>query len=99
MRRVKRILTNQNRSGKFYPHSLLTITLQMTATYGEAEKFASIWCDSDPNTLPSVQAEVVALKEIFEVENNDDMVWMVELLSNKHVAENIDRLLYNVVKR
>jgi len=90
MRRVKRTLSNQKYLDKFYPHSFLTLTLQMSVAYNEAEKFARAWCDS------SELNEVVAIKEIFEVDNKDDATWMAELLSNKHVAENIDRLIYIV---
>jgi hypothetical protein len=98
-RRTKRILANQNYVDKFYPHSVLTINLQLSAAYeAELEKFARIWCVFGSKLLFN---EVLAMKEIFEVENKDDAVWMAELLSNKYVAENIDRLVYllSVVKR
>jgi hypothetical protein len=97
MRRAKRVLVNENYLDKFYPHSILTLTIQMHIAFNETEKFAK-WCDSDLNSLLRA---VIAIREIFEVENNDDITWMAELLSNKHVTENIDRLLYIVatVKR
>jgi hypothetical protein len=99
MRRAKRILANtsQNHGDKFYSHSLLTITLQMVVAYDEARKFARTWCDdSNPNLLVD---QVVALKEIFEAEDEDDMVWMMERLTNKYANENIDGLLYIATKR
>ena len=96
-RRAKRILADQGYLDRFYPHSMLTLTIQMAVAYNETEKFARIWCGSDSNIV----GEVVAVKEIFEAENKDDMTWMAELIANKHVAENIDRLAYIVftVKR
>ena len=97
-RRAKRILANQNYLDKFYPHSILTFYLQLAVAYEhEIGKFAKTWCNSDS----SIINEVVAIKEIFEIENKDDVAWMMELLSNKHTIENIDRLIYllSVVKR
>ncbi len=96
-RRAKRALANQNYSTvKFYPHSVLTLFLQLTTAYDEVEKFAMVWCNSE-----NLTSEVEAIKKIFETENKDDMVWMTELLSNKYTSENIDRLIYIVstVKR
>ena len=95
MRRAKRIMASQN-YGKFYPHSILTIVLQMHVAFNETEKFAKVWCSSG---FPG--NEIKAVKEIFEVENKDDAVWTAELLSNKYVAENVDRLIYivSIVKR
>ncbi len=89
-RRVKRLLNDQNYLDKFYPHSVLTIAMQMIVAYGEAEKYARIWCDAEPN----IANEVNAVKEIFETENKEDAVWMTELMANKYVAENVDRLIY-----
>jgi hypothetical protein len=92
-RRVKRILANQNYLDKFYSHSILTFWLQLNVAYkDEIDKFVRIWCDSDSNLV----SEVVAMKEIFEIENKDDATWMIERLSNKYIAENIDRLIYLV---
>jgi hypothetical protein len=91
-RRVKRILHSQNYIDKFYPHSFLTINLQLSTVYkAEIDKFTKVWCDGS-----NLINEVEALKEIFETENKNDMVWIAELLSNKHVAENVDRLTYVV---
>jgi hypothetical protein len=96
MRSVKRTLTNQKYLDKFHPHSFLTLSLQLSVAYNEVEKFARVWCNSNP-----LLSEVSAIKEIFEVENRDDIVWMMELLANKYANENIDRLLYllSTVKR
>jgi hypothetical protein len=96
-RRAKRILANQGYLDRFYPHSMLTLAIQMVVAYNETEKFTKIWCGSDSNVVE----EITAVKEIFEVENKDDMTWMVELIANKYTAENIDRLAYIVftVKR
>jgi len=90
-RRTKKLLAVQNYLDKFYPHSILTIAIQMAVAYGEVEKSARIWCNSDLSV-----SEVNAIKEIFEIENKDDATWMVELMANKHVAENVDRLVYIV---
>ncbi len=95
-RRVKRVLSRQNYLDKFYPHSVLTLFLQLGIAYeAEIEKFARVWCNPDLDLLVN---EVTAIKEMFEVENNDNMTWMTELLSNKYAveSENIDRLIYVV---
>jgi hypothetical protein len=90
-RRVKRALANQGYLDKYYPHSTLTFYLQVSVAYDfEIDKFARIWCDSD------LKPEIIALKEIFETENKDDATWRTEILTNKYVAENIDRLIYLV---
>jgi hypothetical protein len=98
-RNVKRILANQNyHDVKFYPRSILTFHLQLSVAYKfEIDKFARMWCNSDSNLF----SEIVAVKEVFEVEDKDDIVWMAELLSNGYAAENIDRLIYlvSIVKR
>ncbi len=97
-RKVKRALANQGYLDRYYPHSVLTFYLQISVAYDfEIGKFARIWCDFEPNPV----TEIVAVKEIFEVENKDDIVWMAELLLNGHIAENIDRLIYllSTVKR
>jgi len=92
-RRVKRTLANQGYLDKFYPHSVLTFNLQLGVAYErEIDKFARTWCNSNLNIIN----EVVALKEIFEAENKDDIVWMMELLSNKYANENVDRLIYSL---
>jgi hypothetical protein len=92
-RMVKRALANQKYLDRFYPHSVLTIYLQLGVAFEfEIDKFTRIWCNSDS----SVVNEIVAIKEIFEVENKDDMTWMIELISNKRINENIDRLIYIV---
>ncbi len=98
MRRAKRILASQNNSDKFYSHSILTVVLQTAVAYNEIEKFTRTWCNSNSNLLIS---EIVAVKELFEIENKDDTTWMTELISNKYIAENVDRLIYLVttVKR
>jgi hypothetical protein len=90
-RRAKKILIAQNYLDKFYPHSILTIVIQMAIAYGEVEKFSRMWCNSNLSVN-----EMNATKEIFEIENKDDMTWMAELLLNKHAVENIDRLAYIV---
>jgi hypothetical protein len=91
-RRAKRALTNLDR---FYPHSILTFYLQLSVAYKyEIDKFARMWCDSGSNLANDLVNEIVAVKEIFEVENKDDIVWFVELLSNGYTNENIDRLIY-----
>ncbi len=92
MRRAKRILVSQNYSDKFYSHSILTVVIQMAVAFNEAEKFARTWCNSSSN----LASEIVAVKEIFEIENKDDATWMTELISNKYINENIDRLIYLV---
>lgn len=89
-RRVKRVLANQNYLDKFYPHSLLTIFVQMAIACDEAKKFAMVWCNSDSILVN----EIVAIKEIFETENKDDATWMAELLTNKYAVESVDRLIY-----
>jgi hypothetical protein len=95
MRKVKRILVNQNYHDKFYPHSMLTLTIQMVIAYNEVEKFAKTWCDGVTD-VEILKAEVTAVKEIFEAENKDDAVWRIELMTNKHTNENVDRLIYLV---
>jgi hypothetical protein len=91
-RRIKRVLANQNYVDKFYPHSILTFYLQLATAYKfEIDKFARTWCDSG---LPNLFSEIVVIKEIFEVENKDNIVWVMELLSNGHAIENLDRLMY-----
>jgi hypothetical protein len=97
-RRVKRALNEQKYLDKFYPHSILTFYLQLAVAYKfEIDKFARTWCDSGSRLVN----EIATIKDIFETENKDDMVWITELLSNGHVAENVDRLVYllSVVKR
>jgi hypothetical protein len=83
--RMKRALVNQNRhTGKLYPHGLITVRLQLaTAFEYEVAKFARMWCTDDPVALVR---EVRAVKEIFEVENQDEMVSMIELLANKYAV-------------
>jgi hypothetical protein len=93
-RRVKRILINQNyHSAKFYPHSILTVNLELSVAYErEVARFAETWCTNENNG--NLVEEIKALKEIFETENGDDAVWYAELLSNKYANENVDRLIY-----
>jgi hypothetical protein len=90
--KAKRVLANNNNNnhvGKFYSHTTLTIHLQLAVAYEhEIDKFAKLWCDSDPVYLIN---EVRAVKEIFEVENADDSVLMLERLNK--LSEN-DIILY-----
>jgi hypothetical protein len=99
MRRAKRILVNQNYHDKFYPHSILTLSIQMATAYNEIGKFVRTWCNGEVNLEAEVGAVVSAIKEIFEAENRDDATWMIELLANKHAIENVDRLIYLVSAR
>jgi hypothetical protein len=94
-RRAKRILNQNYHSDKFYSHAILTINIQLSVAFEhEITRFARLWCiDED------IVAEVRAIKEIFETENEDDMVWYAERLSNKYADENIDRLVSGVYAR
>jgi hypothetical protein len=80
MWKVKRAHNNNNKhTGKFYSHTALTIHLQLvTAFEHEVIKFARLWCDSEPAYLIG---EIRAVKEIFETENNSDVVLMLESLN------------------
>jgi hypothetical protein len=94
MRRTKRVV-NQNHLDKFYPHSLLVFSIQLSVAYEhEIIKFAKIWCNGE-----NIVAEVRAIKEILETENRDDMVWYTELLLNKYANENVDRLISGIYAR
>jgi hypothetical protein len=80
--KVKKKLVNSH-ADKFYPHSILTLWLQLSTTYEyEIVKFAKLWCDSEPTTLIN---SIKAIKEIFETENQDDMVSLIERLANKYM--------------
>ena len=56
-----------------------------------------MWCIDE--NVKDVIADIRAIKEIFGTENEDDMTWHAELISNKFINENIDRLISGVYAR
>jgi hypothetical protein len=96
--RAKRLL-NQNRrytNAKVYPHSILTIVLQLNTAYeNEMAKFARMWCVED---VATVITEMKAVRELFEAEDGDGAVLYTELLASTY-DDNIDRLISGIRAR
>jgi hypothetical protein len=91
-RRLKRILKEHFLIDKFYPHSLLVFTLDLsTAYYEEITKFTKLWCNNQ--TATEIHDEIKAIKEIMEIEEQDNTTWNTELLANKYINERIDSLI------
>ena len=91
-RSLKRVLEKHFLLDKFYPHSLLLFTLDLSTAYpNEINKFTTTLCHEEPGK--TIHEEIEAIKEIFAIENHDNITWHIELLANKYVNERIDSLI------
>ena len=95
-RSLKRVLEKHFLIDKFYPHSLLLFTLDVsTINPNEIKKFITTLCNGGAiETIhKAMHKEIEAIEEIFEIEDQDTTTWNVELLANKYINENVDSLI------
>jgi hypothetical protein len=91
-RSLKRVLEKHFLLDKFYPHSLLLFTLDLSTAYPkEINKFTTTLCYEEAGK--TIHEEIEAIKEIFTIEDQDSITWNIELLSNKYMNERIDSLI------